>query len=90
MAKCVICGNHVGKSSPEEIPEEAAKTLRGHRLCQEHQLECFRYFLGVGQGNHHFDDIELKLDLTLEELEGFDLEDCLDNEAITDSALELC
>lgn len=88
MAKCKICGSDVGKGSSEEIPRQVARALRGHGLCPEHQLECFRYFLGVGQGNNHFNDIEL--DLTLDHLEGCDLADCLDDEIMADHALEVC
>jgi len=83
MAKCIICGNDVGKVSSEEIPKEVVKVLRVHGLCPEHQVECFRYILGVGQGNNHFDDI--KLDLNLDQLEGCDLSGCLE----ADSLLEV-
>ena len=87
MAKCIICGDDIGKGGSEEIPKEVAKVLRAHGLCLEHQVECFRYFLGVGQGNNHFDDIEL--DLTLDQLEGCDLSDCSDIEVMTGNVLEV-
>jgi len=83
-SKCMICGNDAAKGSPEEIPGDLARALRKKGLCLEHQLECFRYLMGIGQGNNHFHNI--KLDLSLGEFDG--CVDCPD-EALLDNVLEV-
>ena len=85
MAKCKVCGGDVGKESPEEIPDDVARTLRKHGLCPQHQREYFMSCLNIDQGNETLDDID---DLILGQLNACDFTDCVDNEVIVSNALQ--